>query len=191
MFQVAATKSGRSRRFELGSVTSFLGLKCKYDSCNDPKNINLRAVLATFAAMARIMAIDFGSKRTGLAVTDPSQIIATALETVPTHQLFDYLKNYISKENVECFVVGDPRRLNNEMSETTHLTNQFVNKLKREIPGIPVKRIDERYTSIMAAKSLIESGQSRKTRQDKSVLDKISATILLQNYLSTLPPKNL
>jgi putative holliday junction resolvase len=141
--------------------------------------------------MARIMAIDFGSKRTGLAVTDPSQIIATALETVPTHQLFDYLKNYISKENVECFVVGDPRRLNNEMSETTHLTNQFVNKLKREIPGIPVKRIDERYTSIMAAKSLIESGQSRKTRQDKSVLDKISATILLQNYLSTLPPKNL
>ncbi|HOS48225.1 MAG TPA: Holliday junction resolvase RuvX [Bacteroidia bacterium] len=141
--------------------------------------------------MARIMAIDFGSKRTGLAVTDPSQIIATALETVPTHQLFDYLKNYISKENVECIVVGDPRRLNNEMSETTHLTNQFVNKLKREIPGIPVKRLDERYTSVMAAKSLIESGQSRKTRQDKSVLDKISATILLQNYLSTLPPKNL
>lgn len=141
--------------------------------------------------MARIMAIDFGSKRTGLAVTDPSQIIATALETVPTHQLFDYLKNYISKENVECIVVGDPRRLNNEMSETTHLTNQFVNKLKREIPGIPVKRLDERYTSVMAARSLIESGQSRKTRQDKSVLDKISATILLQNYLSTLPPKNL
>jgi putative Holliday junction resolvase len=141
--------------------------------------------------MARIMAIDFGSKRTGLAVTDPSQIIANALETVPTHQLFDYLKNYISKENVECIVVGDPRRLNNEMSETTHLTNQFVNKLKREIPGIPVKRLDERYTSVMAAKSLIESGQSRKTRQDKSVLDKISATILLQNYLSTLPPKNL
>ncbi len=141
--------------------------------------------------MARIMAIDYGSKRTGLAVTDPSQIIATALETVPTHQLFEYLKKYISKEIVECFVVGDPRRLNNEMSETTHLTNQFVNKLKREIPEIPVKRLDERFTSVMAAKSLIESGQSRKTRQDKSVLDKISATILLQNYLSTLPPKNL
>ena len=141
--------------------------------------------------MARIMAIDYGSKRTGLAVTDPSQIIATALETVPTHQLFEYLKKYISKEIVECFVVGDPRRLNNEMSETTHLTNQFVNKLKREIPEIPVKRLDERFTSVMAAKSLIESCQSRKTRQDKSVLDKISATILLQNYLSTLPPKNL
>jgi putative Holliday junction resolvase len=141
--------------------------------------------------MARIMAIDYGSKRTGLAVTDPSQIIATALETVPTHQLFEYLKKYISKEIVECFVVGDPRRLNNEMSERTHLTNQFVNKLKREIPEIPVKRLDERFTSVMAAKSLIESGQSRKTRQDKSLLDKISATILLQNYLSTLPPKNL
>lgn len=141
--------------------------------------------------MARIMAIDYGSKRTGLAVTDPSQIIATALETVPTHKLFDYLKNYVSKETVECFVVGDPRRLNNEMSETTHLTNQFANKLKKEIPGIPVKRLDERYTSLMAAKSLIESGQSRKTRRDKSVLDQISATILLQNYLSTLPPKNL
>lgn len=141
--------------------------------------------------MARIMAIDYGSKRTGLAVTDPSQIIATALDTVPTHLLFEYLKKYISKEPVECFVVGDPRRLNNEMSETTHLTNQFVNKLKKEIPGIPVKRLDERYTSVMAAKSLIESGQSRKTRQDKAVLDQISATILLQNYLSTLPPKNL
>jgi putative Holliday junction resolvase len=137
------------------------------------------------------MAIDYGSKRTGLAVTDPSQIIATALDTVPTHLLFEYLKKYISKEPVECFVVGDPRRLNNEMSETTHLTNQFVNKLKKEIPGIPVKRLDERYTSVMAAKSLIESGQSRKTRQDKAVLDQISATILLQNYLSTLPPKNL
>ncbi len=137
------------------------------------------------------MAIDYGSKRTGLAVTDPSQIIATALETVPTHKIFEYLKHYIAKEIVECFVVGDPRRLNNEMSETTHLTNQFVNKLKKEIPGIPVKRLDERFTSVMAAKSLIESGQSRKTRKDKSILDKISATILLQNYLTTLPSKNL
>jgi putative Holliday junction resolvase len=141
--------------------------------------------------MARILAIDYGSKRTGIAVTDPEQIIATALETVPTHQLFSYLKNYLANENVECIIVGDPKTLMNEISQTTQLVNQFVNKLKREIPGIPVKRMDERFTSVMAAKSLLESGQSRKTRRDKSVLDQVSATILLQNYLSTLPSKNL
>lgn len=141
--------------------------------------------------MARILAIDYGSKRTGIAVTDPEQIIATALETVPTHQLFSYLKTYLSKENVECILVGDPKTLKNEVSQTTQLVNQFVNKLKREIPGIPVKRMDERFTSLMAAKSLLESGQSRKTRRDKSILDQVSATILLQNYLSTLPSKNL
>jgi len=141
--------------------------------------------------MARILAIDYGSKRTGIAVTDPEQIIATALETVPTHQLFSYLKTYLANENVECIIVGDPKTLMNEISQTTQLVNQFVNKLKREIPGIPVKRMDERFTSVMAAKSLMESGQSRKTRRNKSVLDQVSATILLQNYLSTLPSKNL
>lgn len=141
--------------------------------------------------MARILAIDYGSKRTGIAVTDPEQIIASALDTVPTNQLFSYLKVYLAKENVECILVGDPKTLKNEVSQTTQLVNQFVNKLKREIPGIPVKRMDERFTSIMAAKSLLESGQSKKTRRDKSILDQVSATILLQNYLSTLPSKNL
>lgn len=141
--------------------------------------------------MARILAIDYGSKRTGIAVTDPEQIIASALDTVPTHQLFSYLKVYLAKEKVECILVGDPKTLKNEVSQTTQLVNQFVNKLKREIPGIPVKRMDERFTSIMAAKSLLESGQSKKTRRDKSILDQVSATILLQNYLSTLPSKNL
>jgi putative Holliday junction resolvase len=141
--------------------------------------------------MARILAIDYGSKRTGIAVTDPEQIIASALDTVPTHQLFSYLKTYLAKENVECILVGDPKTLMNEVSQTAQLVNQFVNKLKREIPGIQVKRMDERFTSVMAAKSLLESGQSRKTRRDKSILDQVSATILLQNYLSTLPSKNL
>lgn len=141
--------------------------------------------------MARIIAIDFGTKRTGLAATDPTKTIATALETVPTHQVFEYLKKYMERETVECIVVGDPKRLNNESSPTTELANRFVNQLKKYFPDLPVKRYDERFTSLMASRSLIESGQSRKVRRDKSVIDQVSATILLQNYLETLPPTHL
>ncbi len=141
--------------------------------------------------MARIIAIDFGTKRTGLAVTDPTKTIATALETVPTHQVFDFLQKYMEREPVESIVVGDPKRLNNEASQTTELANRFVNQLKKKFPGLPVKRYDERFTSLIASRSLIESGQSRKVRRDKSVIDQVSATILLQNYLETLPPTHL
>lgn len=136
--------------------------------------------------MARIIALDYGSKRTGIAVTDPTKTIATALSTVSTHVLVDFLQNYFQKEEVESIIVGDPRRLNNEASTTTHLTNQFVNKLKKIFPEIPIYRYDERFTSIMAARSLIESGQTKSTRHDKGIIDQVSATIILQNYLSSI-----
>jgi len=136
--------------------------------------------------MARILALDYGSKRTGIAVTDPTKTIATALNTVSTHVLVDFLQNYFQKEEVESIVVGDPRRLNNEASTTTHLTNQFVNKLKKIFPKMPIYRYDERFTSIMASKSLIESGQTKSTRRNKEIIDQVSATIILQNYLSSI-----
>ena len=136
--------------------------------------------------MGRIMAIDYGTKRTGLAVTDPLKIVAGPLETIATHMLVDFLKNYLAKEEVECMVIGDPRRLNGEMSETTHLTNQFVNKLKKEIPTLKIVRMDERFTSKIAEKSILTMGIPKMKRQDKSLIDKVSATIILQDYLKTL-----
>lgn len=139
--------------------------------------------------MARIMAIDYGTKRTGLAVTDPTQTIATALETVPSHQLIDYLQRYFDKEPVELVLLGEPRRLNNTTSSTTQHVYAFLKKLQAAFPALMIRLVDERFTSKIASMSLLESGQSRKVRRDKTVLDRISATILLQDYLSTLPPK--
>lgn len=136
--------------------------------------------------MGRIIAIDYGTKRCGLAVTDPAKIIATALETVATHQLVDYLKKYMAKEEVDRIVIGEPKRLNNTDSETTRLALLFENQLQKAFPDKNICRYDERLTSKMAQRSLIESGQSRKVRRDKAVLDRISATILLQDYLLSL-----
>jgi len=136
--------------------------------------------------MGRIIAIDYGTKRCGLAVTDPAKIIATALETVATHQLVDYLKKYMVKEEVDRIVIGEPKRLNNTDSETTRLALLFENQLQKAFPDKNICRYDERLTSKMAQRSLIESGQSRKVRRDKAVLDRISATILLQDYLLSL-----
>ncbi len=139
--------------------------------------------------MSRILAIDYGSKRSGIAVTDPTQTIATALETVSSHQLIEYLKKYTERETVELILIGEPKRLNNTTSATTNLVYAFCKKLESSLPGIPYKLVDERFTSKIAGMSLLESGQSRKVRRDKAVLDRVSATILLQDYLSTLPPR--
>jgi putative Holliday junction resolvase len=136
--------------------------------------------------MGRIIAIDYGTKRCGLAVTDPSRIIATALETVPTHQLVDYLRKYMATEVVDQIVIGEPKRLNNTDSETTRLALLFENQLQKTFPEKKICRYDERLTSKMAQRSLIESGQSKKVRRDKTVLDRVSATILLQDYLISL-----
>jgi putative Holliday junction resolvase len=136
--------------------------------------------------MGRIIAIDYGTKRCGLAVTDPSRIIATALETVPTHQLIDYLRKYMATEDVDRIVIGEPKRLNNTDSETTRLALLFESQLQKNFPEKKIYRYDERLTSKMAQRSLIESGQSKKVRRDKTVLDRVSATILLQDYLLSL-----
>jgi len=136
--------------------------------------------------MARILSIDYGTKRTGLAVTDPLQIIATALDTVPTHQLMDYLRKYLSHEPVELFVVGEPKRLNNTPAQSAPAVNQFVNLLGKQFPAIPVKMYDERFTSKMAFQSMIDSGMKKSERQKKENIDKISAVIILQSYLESI-----
>jgi putative holliday junction resolvase len=136
-----------------------------------------------FRAVARVMAIDYGTKRTGLAVTDPLQIIATALTTVATTEALEYIRQYAVKEPVETFVIGLPRHLNNTDAALVPEIEKFIRELELKVPGVPVHRVDERFTSLMATKSLLESGQSRKTRQDKSVIDKISATIILQWWM--------
>ncbi len=139
--------------------------------------------------MGRIIAIDYGSKRCGLAVTDPTQTIATALESLPTTQLISFLLNYLNNEVVDTIVLGEPKRLNNTNSATTLLVHAFAERLRKDIPNIPIVLYDERFTSKIAFNSLIESGQSRKVRKDKTVLDRVSATLLLQDFLNSLPSK--
>ena len=136
--------------------------------------------------MSRIMAIDYGQKRVGLAVTDEAQIIATALDTIHVKDIFQYLKQYLEKENVSSFVVGEPKQLNNTPSESVRFVDPFVKKLRKEFPLINVERYDERFTSKMAFQSMIDMGMKKKDRRDKANIDKISAVILLQSYMNYL-----
>ena len=133
--------------------------------------------------LARILAIDYGLKRTGIAVTDELQIIASGLTTVQTDELLSFLKEYIAKENVELFIVGKPKQMDNSDSESEVLIAPFLEKLAKEIPSIPIERIDERFTSKMAFQTMIESGLKKKQRRNKALVDEISATIILQSYL--------
>ena len=133
--------------------------------------------------MGRIVAIDYGSKRTGIAVTDEGQQFAFALETVSSHQLLKFLEDYIQKNPVDAFVVGEPRRLNNTPDDATALVEAFVRSLKRRFEAIPVHRVDERFTSVMAKKAILDSGIGKKDRRDKSLVDKVSAAIILQSWL--------
>jgi len=139
--------------------------------------------LVSLRPMARIMAIDYGSKRVGIAVTDPMQLIANGLTTVHSKDILTFLKDYFAKEEVECIVVGEPKTMMNEPSESATLVNVFVKQLKKLVPNIPVERLDERFTSKMAFQSMIDSGLKKKARQNKSLVDSISATILLQSFL--------
>ena len=133
--------------------------------------------------MGRIIAIDYGRKRTGLAVTDTMQIIANGLNTVPSGEVVDFLKDYVSRENVELFVVGQPKQLNNEPSENMLYVTAFVNRVRKIIPGIPIEFFDERFTSVMAHRAMIDGGLKKKKRQDKALADEISAVIILQGYM--------
>jgi len=135
--------------------------------------------------MARILAIDYGKKRTGIAVTDELQIIASGLTTVSTKELILFLQDYIKKESVELFLIGLPKQMNNEPSESEALIIPFLKKLKATFPKIPYMRVDERFTSKIAFQTMIDSGLSKKQRKNKALVDKISATLILQSYLNS------
>ena len=133
--------------------------------------------------MARILAIDYGTKRCGIAVTDPMQIIATGLTTVHSKDIIDWLKNYMAKEQVEAIVIGEPKDLRGNKTDASVHADGFVSLVKRTFPGLKIARVDERFTSKMASRTIIDSGLKKKDRQDKALVDEVSATILLQHYL--------
>jgi putative Holliday junction resolvase len=133
--------------------------------------------------MPRILAIDYGQKRTGIAVTDELQIIASGLTTIPSATTINFLKEYFSKENVEKVLIGEPKQMNGEPSQSTEIIEAFVRKFKSFFPEMTVIRVDERFTSKMAFQTMIDSGLNKKQRQNKNLLDEISATIMLQDYL--------
>ena len=135
--------------------------------------------------MGRIMAIDYGRRRTGLAVSDPLRIIATALTTVDTPSVMDYIKNYCAREEVDIFVVGEAKQMDNTPSESMQYIAPFVERLKREFPDKEVAMVDERFTSKMAFQSMIDSGLGRKKRRDKGTIDAVAATLILQSYMNT------
>ncbi|WOK06882.1 Holliday junction resolvase RuvX [Imperialibacter roseus] len=135
--------------------------------------------------MGRILAIDYGGKRTGIAVTDPLQLIATPLEMVRSHELIAFLKQYLQKETVDAFVVGMPKKLDNTDTNGTLLVNRFLVQLKKEFAEMPVHLIDERFTSKMAMDTMIAGGMKKKDRRIKGNVDKISAVIILQSYMES------
>lgn len=133
--------------------------------------------------MGRILSIDYGKKRTGLAVTDPLQIIANGLATVATAEVFDYVMAYVRREGVERIIVGQPRQVNGEDSENMKRVVPFVGRLRNALRDIPVELYDERFTSVLAHKAMIEGGLKKKDRQNKALVDEISATIILQDWM--------
>ena len=135
--------------------------------------------------MGRILGIDYGRKRTGIAVTDPLKIVAGNLETVPTHTLMQYIKDYVAREQVECIVVGKPTQLNGQPSESMKYIEPFVSRLHKEFPDMPVVMYDERFTSTIAHRAMIDGGMKKSDRRDKARVDAIAATIILNDYLQS------
>lgn len=135
--------------------------------------------------MSRIVAIDYGRKRSGIAVSDVLQLIANGLTTVPTHQLLQFVVDYVAREPVEKILVGLPKQMNNELSENQKYIEPFVRSLKKRLPSVPVEYVDERFTSVLAHKAMVDGGLKKKARQDKALVDEISATIILQSYLES------
>ena len=131
----------------------------------------------------RILSIDYGKKRTGIAVTDPLQIIAGGLATVSTSELFDFLKSYVARESVERIVIGEPRQSDGTPSENYARVEQFVNRWRKAVPAIPIEFYDERFTSVLAHQAMIDGGLKKKARQNKALVDEISATIILEDYM--------
>jgi putative holliday junction resolvase len=137
--------------------------------------------------MGRLIAIDYGSKRVGLAVTDPLRIIATALDTVHAKDVLQYLKDYVAREAVDAFVVGMPKKLDNSDTNNTRQVVNFIKQLQKTFPAIPIHEHDERYTSVMALQAMIAGGTKKKDRQQKSNIDKVSAVIILQSFMEATP----
>ena len=135
--------------------------------------------------MSRIIAIDYGRKRTGIAVSDAMQIIANGLTTVSSHELLDIITNYVKQEPVERIIIGLPMQMNNEVSENMIKIEPFVRSLRNRLPDIPVEYVDERFTSVLAHRTKLEAGLKKKDRQNKALFDEISATIILQSYLES------
>lgn len=133
--------------------------------------------------MGRILAIDYGQKRVGLAVTDPLQIIANSLTTIKTKDIWEFLADYFQKEDVECVVIGYPKQMNNQASDSVRYINPFLGKFQKVYPKMEIKQVDERFTSKMAFQTMIDAGLKKKARQNKELVDTISATIILQSYL--------
>jgi putative pre-16S rRNA nuclease len=133
--------------------------------------------------LGRILAIDYGRKRVGIAVTDPLQIIANSLTTIQTKDIWDFLADYFQKEDVECVVIGYPKQLNNQASDAVRYVNPFLGRFKKLYPKMVIKQVDERFTSKMAFQTMIDAGLKKKARQNKELVDTISATIILQSYL--------
>ena len=136
--------------------------------------------------MSRILAIDYGLKRTGLAVTDPLQIIATGLTTVESKQLIPYLKDYFSKEQVELIIIGEPKNMDDSDTHATPLVEKCIKDLQKNFPNMPITKVDERFTSKMAKDSMLEMGLKKKERRNKALVDEIAAAILLQEYLRSI-----
>jgi putative holliday junction resolvase len=135
--------------------------------------------------MARILAIDYGGKRTGIAVTDPLQIIATGLETIDSKELIPFLKKYMTGEPVELIIIGEPKNWDDSDTHGTPLVHQAIKKITKEFPLVPLKTVDERYTSKLARTAMLEMGMKKKDRRDKRNVDVIAATIILQEYLQS------
>ena len=141
--------------------------------------------------MGRILAIDYGRKRCGIAVTDPLKIIANGLETVATHKLMDFLKEYTSREQVELIVIGQPTQLNGQPSESMRYITPFIDRLKKEMPNMPIEMADERFTSSIAHQAMIDGGMKKSDRRDKARVDTIAASIILNDYLQSKQYKGL
>jgi len=141
--------------------------------------------------MARIMAIDYGSKRVGIAVTDPNQIIANGLTTIHAKNTLQFLKEYVVNEKVSCIVVGEPKRMNNDPSEIEKQIAPFVRELRKMFPGITIERMDERFTSKIAFQTMIDGGLKKKARRNKEIVDMVSATLILQTYMELMNNKSL
>ena len=136
--------------------------------------------------LARIVGIDYGRKRVGVAVTDPLQIVAQGLTTIHAAKIIDFLKDYFEKEAVECVVVGYPRQMNNAPSDSARFVDEFLNRMKKVFPSMPVTLVDERFTSKIAMKAMIDGGVKKKDRMNKELVDMVSASIILQSYMESL-----